>query len=100
MSDLDKDMKGGRVRRVGCPEEPDDGARIIDVYCALSGYSGRGQFPTFPAGGGAAVSPRGGGGGQPGGPGPFFEGHRQSSAQAGEELKNRRCFRLEDGFHD
>src|ERR1700680_2896601 len=37
---------------------------------------------------------------QPGGPGSFLEGHRQSSAQARKELKNGRRFGLEDGFHD
>jgi hypothetical protein len=36
---------------------------------------------------------------QPGGAGPFFEGHRQSSAQSREKLKNRGRFCLQDGFH-
>jgi hypothetical protein len=36
---------------------------------------------------------------QPRSPGSFFEGHGQSSAQSGKELKNGSRFRLNDGFH-
>src|SRR5437667_2107198 len=36
---------------------------------------------------------------QPSGPGPFFEGDRQSSTQSSKKIENGSCFRLYDGLH-
>jgi hypothetical protein len=60
MSDLDKDMRGGRIRRLGSPQEPDDAARLRDLAAISSLALAR---P-------AAVYPGWGGGGGPGPPGP------------------------------
>src|SRR5437773_8863859 len=37
---------------------------------------------------------------EPGRPGAFFEGHRQSAAQSCKELQNGCGFGFQDGFHD
>jgi len=37
---------------------------------------------------------------QPCGPGPLFEGHRQGSTQAAQELENGGRFCFQNGFHD
>lgn len=68
MSDLDRDMKGGRIRRVGTPEEPTDAVRLYDlekaIHLARTAVSVGGGFPSGggrgergpqgPAGGGGA----------------------------------------------
>jgi len=67
MSDLDRNFHGGRGRKLGKGDKPDDAARIQDVYDIFNScfatvkgqtvYMGGGGFPS---GGGGAPGPQGG----------------------------------------
>lgn len=68
MSDLDRDMRGGRIRRLGKPEDLDDAVRLRDLR---EGFQ---KFPGLVTAGPAFISGGGGGRGERGPQGPAGTG--------------------------